>query len=44
MNGLSILERQLSVDKVLKESYDDNALILTQTYEWFKHFKKTDIS
>jgi hypothetical protein len=25
--------------KTLKEAFGDNALGLTQTYKWFKHFK-----
>jgi hypothetical protein len=29
---------------MLKEAFGDNALGLTQTYKWFKHFKKGWIS
>jgi hypothetical protein len=29
---------------MLKETFGDNALVQTQTYEWFKRFKKGRIS
>jgi hypothetical protein len=30
--------------KMLKEAFGDNALGLTETYNWFKHFKKGRMS